>query len=81
MENRGSDLHRRRPGAEKQKPAEGIHEKADSVFLKIDSGLSRREVSRKLAGIIAQKGYCGGLVIVYFTRTAELFRWNIDDLK
>jgi hypothetical protein len=55
--------------------------KAESVFLKIDSGLSRHEVSRKLAGIIAQKGYRGGLVIVYFTRTAELFRWNIDDLK
>jgi hypothetical protein len=56
-------------------------EKAKSVFFKIDSALSRHEVTRKLAGVIRSKGYSDGRVIVYFTKTTEIFYWNVNDLK
>jgi hypothetical protein len=55
-------------------------EKADRVFFKIDAPLTHHEVTRKLSGIITRKAYCGGVIIAYFTETAELCYWNVDDL-
>jgi hypothetical protein len=55
--------------------------KADTVFFKIDSALSKHSVARKLAGIISKRAYKGGKVIAYFTGTGETCYWNIDDLN
>jgi hypothetical protein len=55
--------------------------KADHVFFKIDSLLSKEEVIRKLEGVILQKDYHDGQIIAYFTETAKLYFWNVDDLK
>jgi hypothetical protein len=55
-------------------------EKAGSVFFKINSALSNREVARKLAGVIRTRGYTGGKVIAYFTETEEVCHWNVDSL-
>jgi len=55
--------------------------KAENVFLKIDTNLSRETVQRKLEGVILQKNYRGGLVIVYLKAAGALYYWNVDDLK
>jgi hypothetical protein len=55
-------------------------EKADTVFFKINSALSKREVARKLAGVISKRGYTSGKVIAYFTETEEVCYWNVDGL-
>jgi hypothetical protein len=55
--------------------------KAERVFLKIDSDLSRDEVMKKLQGVILQKGYEGGRVLAYFTASERLYFWDIDDLR
>jgi hypothetical protein len=55
-------------------------EKAERVFFKINAPLTRHEVTRKLSGIITRKAYCDGVVIAYFTETAEFCYWNVDDL-
>jgi hypothetical protein len=54
--------------------------KADRVFIKINADLSRPEVSRKLAGIIAKKDYRGGIINAYFSKSGDFFTWNVDDL-
>jgi hypothetical protein len=54
--------------------------KANHVFFKIDSALSKHSVARKLAGIISKRGYQGGKIIAYFSATGEICYWNIDDL-
>jgi hypothetical protein len=55
-------------------------EKAENVFLKIDSPLPRREVTRKLSGVIRAKGYTSGLLWVYFSETREINYWTVEDL-
>jgi methionine salvage enolase-phosphatase E1 len=55
--------------------------KANIVFFKIDSPLSKEAVIKKLEGVILQKGYHGGQVIAYFSETAQLYYWDIDDLR
>jgi hypothetical protein len=55
--------------------------KADTVFFKINSLLSKDEVIKKLEGTIIQGDYHGGRIIVYFTETGKLYYWNVDDLR
>jgi hypothetical protein len=55
--------------------------KAENVFLKIDTNLSREAVQRKLEGVILQKNYRGGLLMVYLKAAGVLYYWNVDDLK
>jgi hypothetical protein len=50
------------------------------VFLKIDAHLTRHEVTRKLSGYIERKGYTGGTILAYFTRSGEFYRWNEAEL-
>ena len=54
--------------------------KADSVFFKIDSHLSKEEVIRKLKVVIIQKAYKNGKVIAYFTENEKLYFWDVNDL-
>jgi hypothetical protein len=54
--------------------------KADHIFLKIDSPLVRHEVQHKLSGYIRQKNYRGGIILAYFTETAELYQWSEEEL-
>jgi hypothetical protein len=55
-------------------------EKADRVFFKIDSPLTRHAVARKLVGLITAKSYSGGLVMAYFSESSELYYWDVDSL-
>jgi hypothetical protein len=60
---------------------EDSRKKADHIFYKIDSFLSKEAVMKHLEGIILKKGYSGGQVIAYFTETSKLYYWDVDDLK
>ena len=55
--------------------------KAENVYFKIDSALTRREVARKLSGVIKEKGYQSGIIIAYFTDIQSLVYWNVTDLR
>jgi hypothetical protein len=54
--------------------------KAEGVFFKIDAGLSKAEVFRKIRLVSFQKQYRKGVIIAYFTKTAELHYWDIAEL-
>jgi len=54
--------------------------KADRVFLKIDSSLTKENVIRKLKEVIVSKSYCNGQIIVYFTENKHLYFWDVKDL-
>jgi hypothetical protein len=54
--------------------------KAEGVFLKIDSPLSHTEVFRQIKLVCFQKNYQKGIIIVYFTNTADLHYWDIAEL-
>jgi hypothetical protein len=56
-----------------------VRRKAEHVFIKIDSPLSRHDVSRKLADVIRRKAYQSGFIWVYFTVSDELFFWSVSD--
>jgi hypothetical protein len=51
------------------------------VFLKIDAPLTRHDVTRKLSGYIERKGYSGGIILAYFTRSGEFYRWKEAELR
>jgi hypothetical protein len=55
--------------------------KADHVFFKIDSLLSKEEVIKTLEGVILQKDWHDGQIVAYFTETARLYFWNVSDLR
>jgi hypothetical protein len=54
--------------------------KAAAVFFKIDSPLSKAEVFKKVQWLSFQQRYQKGLIIAYFTQTAELHDWDITEL-
>jgi hypothetical protein len=54
--------------------------KAAYVFIKIDSPLSRHDVTRKLSGYIKRKGYSGGVILAYFTQSGEFNQWTEAEL-
>jgi hypothetical protein len=56
-------------------------EKADHVFIKIDSSISRFDVRRKLALVVQSRGYQTGQIWVYFTQSDELFYWSVADFQ
>jgi len=55
--------------------------KSANIFMKIDGDLSLNNVMRKLSGYIRRKSYSGGVVLVYFSRSGEYYRWTEDELK
>jgi hypothetical protein len=55
-------------------------EKAEYIFLKIDAPLSRHDVTRKLSGYIKRKGYSGGIILAFFTQSAEFYQWSEAEL-
>lgn len=55
--------------------------KVENVFLKIDAPLTRHIVTRRLSGVIRNKGYVLGLIWIYFTNTGEINYWSVDDLR
>jgi hypothetical protein len=56
-------------------------EKAENVFLQIDSPFSHRTVAGKLSGSIRGKGYKSGLIWVYFKHTGKMVYWTVEGLK
>lgn len=56
-------------------------EKAENVFLKIDPPFTRHVVTRRLSGVIRNKGYLSGMIWAYFTNAGEMNYWTVDDLK
>ena len=56
-------------------------EKADNVFLQINSPFSQRTVVSKLLGTIRGKGYETGLIWVYFSQSGKMVYWSVEDLK
>jgi len=54
--------------------------KTENIFLKIDTSLSRHEVTRKLSGYIQRKGYTGGIILAYFTQSGEFYQWTEAEL-
>jgi hypothetical protein len=54
--------------------------KTDYVFLKIDAPITRHEVTRKLSGYIGRRGYSGGVILAYFTRSGEFYQWSEAEL-
>jgi len=56
-------------------------EKAENVFLQIDSPFSHRIVAGKLSGSIRGKGYKSGLIWVYFKHTGKMAYWTVEGLK
>jgi hypothetical protein len=55
-------------------------DKASIIFLKIDAPHTRHAVMRALSGYIRKKGYTGGTILVYFTKSEEFFKWTEDEL-
>ncbi|MDR0719200.1 MAG: hypothetical protein LBF78_06145 [Treponema sp.] len=55
--------------------------KAENVFLKVDAPLTRHAVTRKLSGVIREKGYMAGVIWAYFTNAGEMAYWTVDDLR
>jgi hypothetical protein len=49
--------------------------------LNIIPDYSKDAVQKKLKGTIINKGYQGGLIVVYFNTTGKTYYWNVDDLK
>jgi hypothetical protein len=45
--------------------------KSENVFLKIDALLTRQSVTRRLSGVIRDKGYTSGVIWAYFTDTLD----------
>jgi hypothetical protein len=60
---------------------EDSRKKADHIFYKIDSSLSKEAVMKHLEGIILKRGFYGGQVIAYFAESSKLYYWDVDDLK
>ena len=56
-------------------------EKADNVFLQIDSPFSQKTIVSKLSGTIRGKGYETGLIWVYFSHSDKMAYWSVKDLK
>ena len=54
--------------------------KTENIYLKIDSPLSRHEVTRKLSGYIQRKGYKGGIILAYFSQSDEFHQWTETEL-
>jgi hypothetical protein len=48
--------------------------------LKIDADLTRQEVAKELSRYINQKGYTGGIILVYFSISGELHQWSEAEL-
>jgi hypothetical protein len=55
--------------------------KAEYVFFKIDSHLTRETVLSKLIDRIRRSDYSGGMVVAHFTEVGKTYFWNVDDLK
>jgi sulfur transfer complex TusBCD TusB component (DsrH family) len=55
--------------------------KSEQVFFHILSDLTRREVTRKLSGVIRRKDYQKGVVIAFFAQSSEMYFWDINDLR
>jgi hypothetical protein len=55
--------------------------KAGNVFLNIIPDYNKETVQGKLKGIIINKGYKGGLIIVHFNVSDKIYYWNVDDLR
>jgi hypothetical protein len=55
--------------------------KAENIFFKIDSSLTKEDVLNKLKWVSIQKGYHGGRITAYFSENEKMYYWNIDDFK
>jgi len=55
--------------------------KAQNIFIKIDTQISRHEFTRKLSGYIKRKGFSGGVIFAYFTESGEFYRWTEEELS
>lgn len=55
--------------------------KAQAVFFKIDGPLSKSTVLERLTQTTVKKKYRSGHVLIYFTKTKELYYWDIAWLR
>jgi len=56
-------------------------EKADNVFLQIDSPFTQKTITSKLSGTIKGKGYKSGLIWVYFSQTGKMVYYTVEKIK
>ena len=54
--------------------------KTTCIFMLIDSDLSKHAFTRKLSGYIRRKGLTGGIVIAYFSKSNDYYKWTEEEL-